>query len=88
MNEIFISLGLNCYSAVYGVNNKLRKTKENGYKTCPFDLMLSSYKGVVECLKNDFEYFVDPKYLKLVPNLENPSELVIVNTKYNSKYKI
>ncbi len=47
MKQIFISLGLNCSSAIYGVNNNLRNTKKDGYKTCPFDLMLSSYNGII-----------------------------------------
>ncbi len=49
MNRVFISLGLNCSSAVYGTKKNLRKKKENGYNTCPFDLMLSSYSGLIEC---------------------------------------
>ena len=34
-----ISLGWNCESANYGVANGIRSTKQNGYKTCPFDEM-------------------------------------------------
>ena len=64
MPKIAISLGKNCSPAVWGVKNGLRKTKADGYNTCPFDLMVSNYKGVVECIKDDFKYFCDSKYLK------------------------
>jgi hypothetical protein len=64
MPKIAISLGKNCNPAVWGVKNGLRKTKANGYNTCPFDLMVSNYKGVVECIKDDFKHFCDSNYLK------------------------
>lgn len=43
MSKIGISLGNICFSAVWAVQNGLRKTKAEGYKTCPFDLMISNY---------------------------------------------
>jgi hypothetical protein len=43
-----ISLGWNCSSAVYGVSSGIRNTKQNGYKTCPFDGMITNYKGIVD----------------------------------------
>ena len=64
MPKIAISLGKNCSPAVWGVKNGLRKTKANGYNTCPFDLMVSNYKGVIECIKDDFKNFCDSNYLK------------------------
>ena len=64
MPKIAISLGKNCSPAVWGVKHGLRKTKADGYNTGPFDLMVSNYKGVVECIKDDFKYFCDSKYLK------------------------
>jgi len=75
--KIGISLGNVCYSAQYGVENKLRETKKNGYNTCPFDLMISNYNGVIECIKNDFQYFCDPEYLMLTQHLD------VINSKYN-----
>ena len=66
METIGISLGWNCDSAIYGVNNGIRKTKYNGYNTTPFDEMLSNYKGVIECIKDDFKYFCDINYLELI----------------------
>ena len=76
MQTIGISLGNVCYSAQWGVENKLRKTKEEGYYTCPFDLMVSNYKGVIDCIYNDFADFYNPEYLLL-------SSEGIFNLKYN-----
>jgi hypothetical protein len=76
MKTIGISLGNVCYSAIYAVENGLRKKKADGYNTCPFDLMVSNYKGVVECIKNDFKFFCNPKFLQLQPHS-------LINTKYN-----
>ena len=64
-NKIGISLGNVCYSALWATQNNIRKLKQNGYKTCPFDLMVSNYDGIIKCIKDDFKYFCDPTYLKL-----------------------
>jgi hypothetical protein len=73
---IGISLGNVCYSAEWAVHNGYRKRKEDGYNTCPFDLMVSNYKGIVKCIKEDFKYFCDTNYLSLNNNM-------IHNTYYN-----
>ena len=79
MTAIGISLGFTCDSAVWGVEQGLREKKENGYKTCPFDEMLSNYPGLIECLKDDFKYFCDPDYLTIIETTCGP---FIYNTKY------
>ena len=79
MKPIGISLGMKCDSAVWGVTNGIRDTKENGYKTCPFDEMLTNYPGLIECLKDDFKYFCDPSYLILLDTINGP---FIYNKKY------
>jgi hypothetical protein len=91
MDEEGISLGWNCNSAGWGVNNGVRKTKENGYKTCPFDTMITNYQGIIDCIKDDFEYLCDIKYLVLI---KIPKESKWLNTNgdgdtmiYNKKYK-
>lgn len=76
MENVAISLGNTCYSAQWGLEKNLRKSKENGYNTCPFDLMVSNYRGVVECIKTDFLDFANPNFLIL--NQEG-----IFNVKYN-----
>jgi hypothetical protein len=90
MHEEGISLGWNCHSAFIGVSTGLRKTKQNGYKTCPFDEMITNYKGIIECIKDDFEFLCDIKYLKLIKippeskylNTNGDGDLMIYNTKY------
>jgi len=76
MNYIGISLGNVCFSAEWAVQNKLRKRKEEGYHTCPFDLMVSNYKGIIKCIEDDFKFFCDINYIELRGNL-------IYNTYYN-----
>jgi len=85
-----ISLGWDCCPAIHSVNNCLRPTKSNGYKTCPFDQMINNYKGLIECINDDFKYFCDPSYLKVVTILDKYDYLnfplnsnILVNTKYN-----
>ena len=76
MNTVGISLGNVCYSAFWATNNGMRKTRNEGYKTCPFDLMISNYKGTIACLNDNFSHLCDTNYLKMTPN-------GIVNTYYN-----
>ena len=88
--KISISLGWDCGSAIYGVENGLRETKSNGYLTCPFDMMISNYEGVIQCIKDDFKDFCNTNYLKVITIKDNFHYLnlpldstIIVNTKYN-----
>jgi len=77
--NVGISLGWNCYSAVQGVQENIRKIKSEGYLTCPFDILVSNYEGVVLCIKEDFKYMCDEKYLEIL--LDN-SETYIYNNRY------
>jgi len=86
-----ISLGWNCNSAVKGVSLNLRSTKQNGYKTCVFDEMITNYDGVIECIKDNFQYLCDKKHLRLI---RIPKKSKWLNTNgdgdvliYNEKYK-
>ena len=74
-----ISLGFNCNSAVEGVRLGIRNTKLNGYKTCVFDEMVSNYKGIIDCINDDFKYLCDTNYLTLKTV---GTEVFIHNTKY------
>jgi hypothetical protein len=65
MTSIGISLGWRCKSALYGVDIGIRTRKLDGYKTCPFDKMVSNYEGLVQCIRDDFKYFCDTQYLEL-----------------------
>jgi hypothetical protein len=90
MSSTSISLGWECGSAWHGIHHGLRVTKEQGYKTCPFDLMNTNYEGVVQCLRDDFKYLCDPDYLKLITLPQDYFKILgyhggdklIVNTKY------
>jgi hypothetical protein len=87
MSEEGISLGWNCNSAGFGVSMGLRKSKQNGYKTCPFDTMITNYKGIIDCINDDFEYLCDIKYLELI-KIPNESKCLTGDTIiYNNKYK-
>lgn len=76
---IGISLGMRCLSAELGVLRGLRGRKNGGYKTCPFDIMVSPYKGMIECIQNDFQDFMNPEYLTIQTY---SNELLIRHTKY------
>lgn len=88
-----VSLGWNCNPAIRGVSNNLRKSKENGYLTMPFDLGVTNLKGIVHCLDDEFKDFTNSEYLQLIDyNKEvshvkldhmQPNETLLVNTKYN-----
>ncbi len=88
MKKVGISLGWSCEAATYGVENNIRAKKEDGYLTCPFDGCLSNYDGIIECLKDDFKYFVDPNYLEVIEVQFNTVGLSKYDKLlYNKKYK-
>ena len=86
-----ISLGWNCHSATKAVSMGIRNTKSKGYKTCPFDEMITNYKGIIDCIMDDFEHLCDLKYLELIKipkeskwlNTNGDGDIVIYNKKYN-----
>lgn len=82
MNNIGISLGDNCNPAMFGVKNNYRSTKQDGYNTCVFDLMVSNYTGVVKCILEDFNNFTDVNYLKFIEN-DDVNKNIIINTYYH-----
>ena len=53
---IYISLGWNCAPAILR-KYEFKCSKDNGYKTCPFDLCVTPYQGLIECLKTNFSNF-------------------------------
>lgn len=84
---IAISLGYNCRTSQLLVSNKWRETKAEGYNTCPFDLCIAPYEGVVSCILDDFRDFLNPAYLRMqtVPSEvlgTDHSEELLYNTKY------
>ena len=90
MNSTSISLGWDCGPAYAGIGLNLKTTKENGYKTCPFDICITNYTGIVNCIKDDFKYLMDSNYLEVMKaEIQTPNNSVqigdklIRNTKYN-----
>ena len=77
--SVGISLGLDCSSAIWGIQNGYRDKKCDNYMTCPFDIMFSTQEGIIECIKDDFKYFTDIDYIELVKHGE---EDVIIHKKY------
>lgn len=81
-----ISLGHNCRAAMIGVQLGIRDTKANGYKTCPFDEMNSTYEGMAMCIAEDFAHFTNPEYLRLIEHPTEcpyyPGETLLYNTRY------
>jgi hypothetical protein len=59
---MYISLGCYCYPRVY-MKEKLNLTYKNNYKSCPFDLCVTPYTSLYDCLKTDFKYFFDDLHL-------------------------
>lgn len=53
--RVYISLGWNCYPRMIAVGHMNERKSEDGYKTCPFDLMASYYPS----LCNLFEHNLD-----------------------------
>jgi hypothetical protein len=89
-----ISLGWNCSGSSDGTKLGLRNIKENGYKTCPFDMMNSNYIGMCKCIEDDFKYFCDTQFLELrksplnskhIPN-QKDEEMWIYNTYYGFSF--
>lgn len=53
---IYISMGWNCAPAITR-KAIFHQSKEKGYKTCPFDLCVTPYKSLLNCLQTDFSDF-------------------------------
>jgi hypothetical protein len=90
--EAGISLGWRCETADIAVQTGYRLRRKDGYKTCPFDIMVSNYEGICKCIDDDFKYFCDPNYLelRLAPPMkkhlgenQKDGEYFIYNTYYN-----
>lgn len=86
--SIVISLGWNCCPAVHSVAIGMRVRKNQGYLTCPFDESVTNYENVQECIREDFAYLTDSKYLQII---EAPFSVggIVKHEKliFNSKYK-
>ena len=87
--DVTISLGYNCESAIRSKMFGLRHSKAEGYQTCPFDVLLSNYEGLLLCLDEDFLHLTDTRYLEVMnvphddPLYNMTTDRVIYNTRYN-----
>ena len=63
MNIVGISLGKNCLPAMWGNYTNIRKSKAQGYTTCPFDSMGANYNGIIKCIREDFTNFTKLEHL-------------------------
>lgn len=78
---IGVSLGWNCYAATIGTEIGIRQRKEDGYKTCPFDLCGTNYIGVCQCIRDDFAEFLNHEHLTLVEG-DIPGDMQIYHRYY------
>jgi hypothetical protein len=78
----YISLGNNCAPRTY-ISRELNLSKKNGYNTCPFDLCITPFESLYNCIETDFEYFFDD--LRLIPweCAENGTVKNAIMNKYN-----
>ena len=53
MKKIYISIGHNCNPRVY-LKNAFNFSKLNGYKSCPFDLCITPYSSLYDCIETVF----------------------------------
>jgi hypothetical protein len=78
--DVAISLGSDCLPAAWGKYKDFRETKSTGYLTCPFDLMVSNYEGVVKCIHDDFTHFTNPAFLTMAtaPHEKHDSKTIYI----------
>ena len=78
---LYISLGWNCSPAIMR-KNMFYQSKESGYNTQPFDLCVTPYSSLCECISEDFSNFFDLRledgiimnYYNMWFNHESPTE--------------
>jgi hypothetical protein len=58
-----LSLGWNCDPAILSVSYGFRPNRAGGYRTGPFDLIMSNYDGLCRCLDEDFAHFFEIDFL-------------------------
>lgn len=73
---LFVSLGPNCYIAIY--------LAQIGYRRAsfPFDWLLTlDHNGMIKLLDDDFKYFLDPNYYSIHTNLH------LIHTYYHIEFR-
>jgi len=59
---IYISLGYNCDPRIL-LKTKYNMTYQNGYTSCPFDLCITSFDQLYNCISTDFTHFLDKLHI-------------------------
>lgn len=54
----YISIGCQCDPRIY-IKKLLNLTHDNGYKSCPFDLCITPFESLCNCIETDFKFFFD-----------------------------
>lgn len=80
----YISLGQNCQTVVNFVNSNIMQTKKEGRKTCVFDLIISSYKGICDCIENDFSDFFND--VEIIDNFNYENTPFFFSFAFNKPY--
>ena len=76
------------------LSKSVRCKENNVYNYCPFDTIISDSKGLIDCINDDFKYFCDPNYLKVITFTDNydclkisANSTMLIHTKYNFIFK-
>ena len=56
--SIYISIGCQCNPRIF-IKRTYNLTKKNGYKSCPFDLCVTPFESLYNCIETDFKFFFD-----------------------------
>lgn len=65
------------FNIALSVNNDIRYNIV--YDLNLFDKMTTNYPGIIECIRDDFEYLCDERYIE---KREDKGEVFLYNTKY------
>ena len=65
------------FNIALSVNNDIRYNIV--YDLHLFDKMTTNYPGIIECIKDDFEYLCDERYIE---KIEDKGEVFLYNNKY------
>jgi tetratricopeptide (TPR) repeat protein len=85
-NYKIISLGFDCLPRTIATRWGIKPSRSQGELSCPFDLAFHSYSNICNLLNNDFDDYLNPQYLDLVIDENNPCETMVRNTKYFCKF--
>ena len=61
-NNYYLSLGENCFVRTVATRQGLKDCKSDGELSMPFDLCVSSVRGTIQIIKNDFRNYFDGLY--------------------------